>query len=63
MTPMAAAARCSFSLLVAATENRTPEPMATSYEKVTKLHDAAVNIGKAQTARMKNDPKSFPLSV
>jgi hypothetical protein len=33
--------------------------MATSYERVTKQHDAAVNTEKTQTARMKNDPKSF----
>jgi hypothetical protein len=39
--------------------NAGARPMATSHVRVTKQHDAAVNTEKTQTARMKNDPKSF----
>jgi hypothetical protein len=61
MTPMAAAARCSPSFARCRNRDRNAgaRPIAMSHEMVTKKHNAAVNTEKPQTARTKNDPKSF----
>ena len=42
-------------------QNAGARPTATSHERVTKQHDAAVRTENPQTARMKNDLKSFLL--